>query len=49
MPGKPRRAPHFLPQIIHSRSLNAPISVVFYGIEFLLKKSIIATKMKENG
>jgi hypothetical protein len=38
------REPHFLPQIIHTRSRTAPIWKFFNGIE-----SFIATKMKENG
>jgi hypothetical protein len=38
---------HFLPQIVPLPT--APIWKIFNGVEFLLKKSIIATKMKENG
>jgi len=43
------RAGHFLPQIVHTNSLTAPIWNNFDGVELLLEKNIIATKMKENG
>jgi len=43
------RAGHFLPQIVHSNSSTAPIWNIFHGVEFLLEKNIIATKMKEIG
>jgi hypothetical protein len=43
------RAGHFLPQIVHTNSPTAPIWNIFHGVEFLLEKNIIATKMKENG
>jgi len=46
MPGKPRRAPHFLPHIHHTRSPTAPIWNICNGIEFSLRKNIIATKWK---
>jgi hypothetical protein len=32
VPDKPRRAPHFQPQIIHTRSLTAPIWSIVNGI-----------------
>jgi hypothetical protein len=41
------RAGHFLPQIVHTNSPTAPIWNIFNGVEFLLEKIIIATKMKE--
>ena len=41
------RAGHFLPQILHTRSPTAPIWNNFDGIESLLEKKVIATKMKE--
>jgi len=31
MTGKPRRAPHFLPQNLHTRSPTAPIWNIFNG------------------
>jgi len=43
------RASHFLPQIVHTNSPTAPIWNILDGVEFLLKKNTIATKMKENG
>jgi hypothetical protein len=42
------REPHLLPQNLHTRSPTAPIWNIFNGIEFLLGKNIIATKMKED-
>jgi hypothetical protein len=39
----------FLPQIAHTNSPTAPIWNIFNGVEFLLKKNTIATKMKKNG
>jgi hypothetical protein len=47
MPNCPRLEPHFLPQILHTRSPTAPIWDVFNGIESLLEKNIIAKKMKK--
>jgi len=43
------RAGHFLPQVVHTNSPTAPIWNIVNGVEFLLEKNIIATKMKENG
>jgi hypothetical protein len=43
------RAGHFLSQIVHTKSPTAPIWNIIYGLEPLLEKNIIATKMKENG
>jgi hypothetical protein len=42
------RAGHFLPHIIHTRTPTAPIWNIFNGIDSLIKKNSIATKMKEN-
>jgi hypothetical protein len=42
------RAGHFLPQFVHTNSPTAPIWNIFNGIEFLLERNIIATKIKEN-
>jgi len=38
-----------IPQIVHTNSPTAPIWNIFNGVEFLLEKNIIATKMRENG
>jgi hypothetical protein len=43
------RAGHFLLQIVHTSSPSAPIWNIFYGVDLLLEKNIIATRMKENG
>jgi hypothetical protein len=43
------RAGHFLLHIVHTNSPTAPIWNIFSGVEFVLEKNIIATKMKENG
>jgi len=47
----PRRGPHFLPHILHTRSPTAPIWNILNGMESLLKrkKNIIEIKLKENG
>jgi hypothetical protein len=41
------RAGHFLPQIVHTNSPTAPIWNIFNGVEFLLEKNTIATRIKE--
>jgi hypothetical protein len=43
MPGKPRRAPHFLPQYFRTRSPTAPIWNINYDKESFLEGNIIAT------
>jgi hypothetical protein len=39
----------FYHTIVHTNSPTAPIWNIFNGVEFLLEKNVIATKMKENG
>ena len=39
----------FYHTIVHTNSPTALIWNIFNGVEFLLEKNVIATKMKENG
>jgi len=43
MPGEPRRAPRFLPHILHTKSSTAPIWD-FLMVRLILEKNITATK-----